>query len=433
MSVSTFGLGYKLLKRLCEEQQPLRWYKAKLIPDMFKPGEQEVLAWVTAHTAKHHALPKPETLFQQFNDVAQFPTPEPSSYYLEHVENRMYYEKINQSNIESQKILKENPGDHAKALQVLTECSSFIAAHRYRMRIVDLAKEGPAMALNAYHNVNLVDSAGAFGWPHMDNASGGLLAGDVVSIIGRPAAGKTWLVLRAALYNWQHMGRKPLVVSMEMSPLPLVQRLTAMYAHTNVSQLKSGGYSYLTYEKFANSLVTMSNQLSGFFVVDGNLAASVDDIYTLAVQLGCDQVYIDGAYLLKHPNKRLDRYTRVAENIELIKQRTSDIEMPTIASYQFARSATKGKSKTTKEGQDEAGLEDIAFSDGIGQISSIVLGLFQDESVETLEGRVVRVLKGRNGEIGNFKINWDFNNMNFDQDLPPKSDEPQKPAQLSYI
>jgi replicative DNA helicase len=240
------------------------------------------------------------------------------------------------------------------------------------------------------------------------------------------------MVLKVAIHNWLQ-AKRPLVVSMEMSPVPLVQRLAAMYAHTNLTQLKSGGYSSQTYSKFAASMIAMNSAMSGFYVVDGNLAASVDDIYTLAHQLKCDQIYIDGAYLLKHPNKRLDRYTRVAENIELIKQRTSDIEMPTVASYQFARSATKGKSKNPKENQDEAGLEDIAFSDGIGQISSIVLGLFQDESVETLETRAIRVLKGRNGEVGTFKINWNFVTMNFDQVDQLDSASENEHSQLSYI
>lgn len=416
----TFGVGFKLLKRLCEEQSTLHWYKAKLIPEMFRPGEQEVLAWVQQHVTKHHALPQPETLFSMFNDVQQFPTPEPGSYYLEHVENRMYYELINQANIDSQKILKESAGDHQKAMKCMKDALAFIATHKFRQRIVDLAKEGPKMVMDAYHNVLESSMAGTFGWPHMDDAGGGMMPGDVISFVGLPATGKTFMLLRVALHNWEK-GHRPLVVSMEMSPLPLVQRIAAMYAHTNISQLKVGGYSSQTYQKFQSSLFQMAGGPSGFYVVDGNLAASVDDIYTLAQQLKCDQVYIDGAYLLKHPNARLDRYTKVAENTELIKQRTTDLELPSICSYQFAKTAKKtnkgggGKGNTTTSASDEVTLEDIGNSITIGQISSIVLGLFQEESVETLEKRRIRVMKGRGGEVGSFDIHWDFATMKFGQ------------------
>lgn len=409
---SNFGLGMKLLKRMCEEQKTIQWYKAKLITEMFMPGEQPVLSFVTNHLQSFHALPQAQTLFEKFPDIEQYPTPEPAAYYLTHLENRLFYDKINTANIASQQVLKDDPTNYMGAKAILSELIGFVAHQQYRMRVVDLAKEGPSMALNAYHDVMVTEPSGIFGWKHLDSTTGGLMPGDVVSIVGRPATGKSWLVFRQALVNWK-MGRKPLVISMEMAPLPVVQRLSAMFAGTNIKQLKVGGYSTQTYKKFSESLLTMATSMSGFYVVDGNLAASVDDIYLLAEQLGCDQVYIDGAYLLKHSNKRLDRYTRVAENIELIKQRTSDVEMPTTASYQLAR-PPKSKNKTKIDTED-VGLEDIAYSDAIGQVSSIVLGLFQEESVETLEGRKVRILKGRNGEVGGFSINWNFQSMNFDQ------------------
>jgi len=1058
-STPQFGLGYMLLKRLCEEQSTLHWHNYKLIPAMFRPGEQEVLSWINQHVVSHHVLPHPDTLAQMFPDIKQFPTVEPGTYYLKHIENRLYYERINQANIDSQSVLKDNPGNYQKAMEAMTETLAFIAGHQFRQRIVDLAKEGPKMVMNAYHNVLNNEVAGTFGWPHMDDAGGGMMPGDVISFVGRPAClsgdskiwvsrkkdssgryytlkelhhrfnggkipiglpgksykrwnpniethinslndkgftqlnevmdvmysgkkvtytvttnsgkiirttmdhrfktatgfsrlselavgdtvicrapeinctpapkrkstkevctklpyspyrtrvvsggiynrvsiprlnfdanangvtveqfmwglknnpdhgfvfsdpkceihhrdrdsenndpsnlaclttqdhndlhtliegngrryggrevqgevivsieyhgvedtydismnapfhnfvaddfvvhnsgkaqpltskvltiggfkfmgdikvgdklasvdgqpsvvtgvfpqgkkpvftltfqdgrtveasdehlwevyNKRWLVpkvmstlqliawksirngtdsnslfirqysgdfgqkvespfsayllgvflgdgclrsgtpsltsvdpeilsrigseltvsglelstgwgrggiqysasdtrmgtcaqenrlrkwfkdlgvwglksehkhipaqyleadretrvqllqglmdtdgtadktngtisfssssktlaeqvqylvrsiggsatlkfketscldhwrvfvsvqdraamfsltrkkelvsrprerradllrldtieylgddecqciqvshpshlyvsddfvvthntfmlLRMALSNWEK-GHRPLVVSMEMSPLPLIQRLTAMYAHTNLGQLKTGGYSTTgegggTYGKFIGSMLGLSAGPSGFYVVDGNLAASVDDIYTLAVQLKCDQVYIDGAYLLKHPNNRLDRYTKVAENVELIKQRTTALEVPTVCSYQFARTAKKGGKNGKSMPNEEAGLEDIGMSDSIPQISSIVLGLFQEESVETMETRKIRVMKGRSGETGSFTINWNFDTLDFSQCLPEnlKIDDPN--AKLMYL
>jgi len=427
MSGLQFGLGLKTLKSLCANQKMITWYKAKLVPEMFKPVEQPVYDWVQAFVLKHHALPQVETLDSQFPNIQQLPIPEPCSYYVEHLENRLYYERLNEANLASQTMLKEDPHKNiGQAQKVLQDTLAFITAHRYRMKIVDLAKDGSELVLTAYHQMTTQESAGQFGWPSLDKTSGGLMPGDVVTFIGRPAAGKTFKMLYVALSNW-YKGKSILLVSMEMSPLPIITRLTAMYAHTNVSQLKLGGYATGTLKKFSQSMVAMGKMEKPFYVVDGNLAASVEDIYALAQQLKCDQVYIDGAYLLRHPNLRLDRYTRVAENIELIKKGTSNAEVPTIASYQFARTAT-----TKNKGQDkqQAGLEDIAFSDGIGQISSIVLGLFQDESVETMNSRIIRVLKGRNGEVGQFQVHWNFNTMDFSEIVESEDD---KHAPLDYI
>lgn len=422
--MSSFGLGYKAIKSMCQSGTALLWYKAKFVPDMFRPGELEVYEFVQNHVVKHHALPQVETLCAAFPDLQQYPVPEPPSYYLEHLESRLYYERINRANIDSQTVLKKNPQDTKTAREILQEALSYITAHEYRMKIVDLAKDAPTMVMTAYHSIMLAENVGEFGWPYLDKSSGGLMPGDVITFIGRPAAGKTWKVLYTALHNWRK-GKRVMVVSMEMAPLPIVQRLTAMFAHTSINQLKLGGFSTGTYKKFVQSMQSLASSEQVFHVVDGNLAASVEDIYTLAAQLKIDQVYIDGAYLLRHPNKRLDRYTRVAENAELIKQTTSTLGCPTIASYQFARTATKNKQKG-----EVATLDDIGYSDVIGQVSTIALGLFQDDSVETMEGRVIRVLKGRNGEIGSFQINWNFNVMDFSEKI---EDQQTETAQLEYI
>lgn len=421
-----FGLGMKALKSLCEAQKPMDWHQAKLVKDMFKPTEVEAFEWVSSFVKKHHALPHVETLVGQFPDLSQYPIPEPASYYVEHLEKRLYYDRINAANIESQTILKNTPQNTDEALASIMAAATYIKEHQYRTQIVNFAKEGPQMLIGAYHNVMLMENVGKFGWQYLDKSTGGLMPGDVVTIIGRPAAGKSWLVFFAAMQNWL-MGKRVLVVSMEMAPLPVLQRLGAMFAGTNISQLKLGAYSSKTFSKFTSSMLKLAKMDNDFLVVDGNLAASVEDVYILAAQMKCDQVYIDGAYLLRHPNTRLDRYTRVAENAELIKRVTSSQKIPTVASYQFARSASKDKKKNPG---DVATLDDIGSSDVIGQVSTVALGLFQDDSVETLEGRIVRVLKGRNGEVGQFKIGWDFNTMNFHE---VTESEAEQYAQLEYV
>ena len=189
-----------------------------------------------------------------------------------------------------------------------------------------------------------------------------------------------------------------------------------MYAGTNIGQLKSGGYSTQTppsgapsmYAKFMAGMKAMHFEKAKLYVVDGNLAASAEDVFALADQLKCKLVFIDGAYLMRHKNTKLDRFTRAAENVELMKRACTDLDQMCFGSWQFNRAAVKDKKKGEK-----GALEDIGYSDAIGQISSIVLGLFQEEGVETMEKRQIKVLKGRNGEVGQFDVNWDFINMDF--------------------
>jgi replicative DNA helicase len=271
------------------------------------------------------------------------------------------------------------------------------------------------LILDTYHNVSQIDQSAKFGWPYMDEQGGGLYPGELVSFVGRPSLGKTWLTLWTALQNWQ-AGRNVLFASMEMQTLPVAQRIAAMFTGCNISQLKTAGYAHQMYSKFASSLMLMGKEQGKFYVVDGNLAASVEDIFLLADMLKCCLVVIDGGYLLKNKNPRLDRFTRVAENVEEMKRDTSDLDMTTVVSFQLKRAASE---KQKKGNSEETGLEDIGYSDAIGQISSIVLGLFQEEGIETMKQRKIRVMKGRNGEIGQFSIAWNFVEMDFAQVDPP--------------
>jgi replicative DNA helicase len=90
----------------------------------------------------------------------------------------------------------------------------------------------------------------------------------------------------------------------------------------------------------------------------------------------------------------------------------TELDIPVVVSYQLNRDAAK---KIKKQKSDEVDLEDIGYSDAIGQLSSIVLALLEEESVETLLARKVTVLKGRYGETGSFRVNWDFQKMDFKQ------------------
>ena len=78
----------RAIKRLCLEQNPIGWQKAKLSPVLFKPYEQPVFEWVTDHLKHHHALPHVDTLHAQFPDTGSVETPEPSSYYVLQLEQQ---------------------------------------------------------------------------------------------------------------------------------------------------------------------------------------------------------------------------------------------------------------------------------------------------------------------------------------------------------
>jgi replicative DNA helicase len=433
----SFALGIKAVRKLCETQDKLQWQRAKLTPFLFSHQELPAFEWVASHLKKHHVLPSLQTLQQQFPDVSQIDTPEPVSYYVELLENRFFHKRLDDAIQKAHEVLKTNQTDHEEAMVVLADALKEIRTQKYRTRLLDVGKESPALVMSAYHNVAMVERVSSFGWPYMDEQSGGVMPGEIVSFVGRPATGKTWLSLWTAMHNWRASGPQKgvntLFVSMEMMLLPIAQRIASMYTECTITQLKNAGFATDMYKKFSSSLQLMTKEQAKFYVIDGNLAASVEDIFLLADILDCQTVLIDGAYLVRHSNPRLDRFVRAAENIELMKRYTTEQGKSVFTSWQFNRNASH-KKKSASQGGDDVGLEDIGYTDAIGQISSMVLGLFQEEGIETMKSRKIRVLKGRNGEVGQFIINWDFIHMHFDQ-LEPAADgeEEEKNKELQWV
>lgn len=406
-------LGAKALRSLLTAPGgALRYTKARLNPTLFQGEEVAIFCAIDEFMSKYAQLPTLETVIPHFPIMAELSAPEAPGYYLDLLTNRFEYTTIDAANIASQALLKADKTKTKQARQILFDALGKCAMQEYRMQLTDFGKEGEKLLTAAYKSTLLgFDAAAMFGWPTLDKQSGGILPGDVIGVVGRPATGKSWVVLYNALCNWLLMKQRLLVVSMEMNTLAISQRIGAMYTHLPAGQIKKAQLGSASLEVYMQSLSKLNQEEGALWIMDGNLAACLDDIYQLAHSLGVQGVLIDGAYLMKHKNAKLDRYQRVAENVERQKQITAELGMWSLDSWQFNRQAT---AKNKKKGEKNA-LEDIGFSDAIGQISTMVLGFMQDESVATLNGRVLDILKGRNGETGKLNIKWDFQTTDFSE------------------
>lgn len=408
-------IGNLALLALCEKQDAASFYQTKLHEGLFVGEELALFQFVADHVANHHVLPKRQTVEESFPSLEAAQIVEPASYYLDKLDERYVYRTLNIGLSDCTELVGSY--NLTQAVDRLEGVIADILMNRNRQQMVEFSRDAWDLVKAEYiKKYNEGSEYGIlFGWPYLDNMVGGLLPGDVASYVGRPAVGKTWKILYTAHHAWWLQKKNVLVMSMEMNILPLVQRLASLHSHISISNLKLAELTTTQQKKLEKAMLTAKDHPAQMWVVDGNLTSTPSEIYAMAAQLQSDVVFIDGAYLLRSDNKKLDRWTRVAENIELIKKQTSRLQIPTVCSYQFNR-------ETTKKKQEAVGLENIGYADAIGQISSIVLGLFQDESVETIQSRMVNVLKGRDGATGQFNVKWDFQAMDFSEIEDPDED-----------
>ena len=139
---------------------------------------------MTDHLKHHHALPQVETLAAVFPDISPLDTPEPSSFYLLALERQYCYEKLNQANLDTQTILKQDQNASDVALEVFRHTIRDITEQRYRVRILDVALDAPELVLKAYHHTTSAEYVAMFGWPW--TCSGGVMPGDVISFWADP-------------------------------------------------------------------------------------------------------------------------------------------------------------------------------------------------------------------------------------------------------
>lgn len=404
--------GARLLRSLLGTASPIEAYlDMNLDKEVFQEDEYALFAYVRKHIVTHSVFPDESTLAEAYKEglIPLLPddtAPEPPSYYYDRMVERHFHVELKNALFEAQTLL--NQKSPMVALEVVKETAMRLTTKKYRKNVVNFSKDSAELVYLEYSKkAKQGDNYGLqLGWPTVDEMSGGLIGGDVVSIIGRPAMGKTWMMLFSALNAFKH-GGVPLFVSMEIKPLPLIQRMAAMLSHKSIYQLK---HASLNDKSLKNMLAQLKALQTGlpFWIVDGALAATVSDIELLARQYNPSAIFIDGAYLLKHENPKVNRWERVTDNAERIKGELAEsLNVPVVISYQFNRESVKKK-------HGPATVADVAYTDAIGQLSSLVLGIMQQESVETLLEREIDILKGRSGEVGKFKINWLFDEVGGD-------------------
>jgi replicative DNA helicase len=245
-----------------------------------------------------------------------------------------------------------------------------------------------------------------FGLPYLDVISDGAQPGDTVAIVGRPGTGKTYLCLNCANQAYD-FGEVPLIVSMEMSPQQCVRRILALRSGVPASLIRLGRLSFWGREQLLAE-VSHLREVRGerpFYIFKGSLDSTVEDLESWVRDLRPTVLYVDGAYLLRSKRHMDKRWERVTYTAEFLKSLADHFAIPVVETYQFNR---RGPGR----------LGNIAYSDAIPQLASIVLSLTDEDrgrrrtmSWGGTSYKMVELLKGREGERGRFRLLFDMNRM----------------------
>lgn len=420
--------GRQLLSSLVYSGDIGEYVKLSLEPYLFKETEVGLYEFMHEHISKHGKIPAQKTIEEKLGTDVLVEASEPPSYYSEEVEKRYLHNSLKASVQEASALLQGKQAE--MALDKIMFMVGELYVKRKRKQIVNFTKDAANVVHKAYLQQKTMSNAVAlpFGWPTLDEMSGGLRAGDFVSIVGRPMAGKTFMGLYTAMHAWK-TGRVPIFFSMEMNTELIIQRLAAIYSKKKLTDLMKAELSSKAFVAMMQDLTDIQGNDTDFIVVDGNLTSTPEDMVMLARQFKPGAAWVDAAYLAQSTNLKIGKWEKQADNAQKLKQRMAqDLGIPVTASYQFSKGSEKEKKKNKDAKPSGA---DVYGSDEIFQLSSLMLGLFDDEdNIESKKTRSVEILKGRSGETGSFKINWDFSNK---MDFSEYKKEDPADLQMSHL
>ena len=177
--------------------------------------------------------------------------------------------------------------DPDAALATLTEMAMKLARQKNQSQIVDLRDAYDVLIPDYVAKYHSEEEWGlVYGWPTLDGMTGGIRRGDVVSMVGRPATGKTMQLLYGAHHGWakvkEHIVAQEaaagsdmqvafpetgsrMFVSMEMDPLSIEQRLAAMHTKISLSHLDHGELSTTGFKRLKKGLTEIKNFSAPFW------------------------------------------------------------------------------------------------------------------------------------------------------------------------
>jgi len=237
----------------------------------------------------------------------------------------------------------------------------------------------------------------------LDAMTQGLQRSDLIIVAGRPAMGKTSIVLNLAKNVAQLHDLPVCVFSLEMSKEQLTYRLLSMEVGIESGRLRTGRLNQDEWPLLGQGINTLG-QLPIF--IDDKPNLGVLEMRSLCRRLIAEQgkelglIVIDYLQLMEGttPDNRVQELSRITRGLKAMAR---ELKVPVVALSQLSRGV---ESRTNKRPM----LSDLRESGSIEQDADLVLMIYRDEyyNPETPDRGITEVIvtKHRNGPVGTVKL-----------------------------
>ena len=244
------------------------------------------------------------------------------------------------------------------------------------------------------------------GYPDLDALTFGIHPGQLILVAGRPAMGKSVVLLDIARHVAVTQGRPVLLCSLEMSTLEVGQRLVAATSGVPLKALREGTMSA---EQELKALQAQSVLAAAPLIIDESTDVTVADLRAKALSAsrrsgGLALIAVDYLQLITPLNPRADKHVQIGDISRGLKVLAKDIA-PVVSASQLNRGPEQRTDKKPL-------LSDLRDSGALEQDCDVAILLHRDDYYEPESPRAgevdLIVAKQRNGPVGTVSLAGQF-------------------------
>lgn len=216
-------------------------------------------------------------------------------------------------------------------------------------------------------------------WEPIQAVTGGIQPDDYIVYYGRPKSMKSWVLAYKIAWAFNHH-KRVVIYTKEMTADNIFQRTLACIAQVAYDGLRLGNMQpHEEYAVYTVIRMVEQGQMDNLIVLSGqDVSEGGDTVPWLSAKVQQYQphlVAIDGMYLMsdvKNSRRDNDRVRNISRDL---RQMNLSLGVPLITTLQANRDAA---------GHNQANLDEIAFSDAIGQDATHIFRVINEKNQPTI-------------------------------------------------
>jgi replicative DNA helicase len=240
------------------------------------------------------------------------------------------------------------------------------------------------------------------GIPEVDRLTFGIQPHEYITIFGATSVGKSTLS-QWLLFNAWMQGKTPMYISLEMEAKNLFRKWDTMLMQFKYNDLKGHTLREEEVERWKIESQKVAAKPNDIIVMDDVRGCTVDRVYAELTRWQPDILCLDYVNLMSVRSSYSQSWEKLSFLTQELKQISRTLNIPIIGVGQANRSSF----------QQGASLENIAGSISAVQDADLVFGLHSDEEMRDEKKMELRLLKNRDGAVGNVDLWWEPETMTF--------------------